>query len=57
MDEDIKSNRWGTKKITDVENSLDLINIFRTFYQITGRLPLSNGLLVAPDGDPPPGED
>ena len=58
MDEHIKSNRWGIKKITDVENSLDLINIFQTFYQITGRLPLSsNGLLIVPDGDPPPGED
>ena len=57
MDEDIKSNGWGIKKITDVENSLDLINVFQTFYQITGRLPLSNRLLVVPDGDPPPGED
>ena len=57
MDEDIKSNGWGIKKISDVENSLDLINIFQTFYQITGRLLLSNGLLVVPDGDPPPGED
>ena len=57
MDEHSKSNRWGIKKITDVENSLDLINIFQRFYQITGRLPLSNGLLIVPDGDPPPGED
>ena len=58
MDEHIKSNRLEIKKITDVENSLDLINIFQTFYQITGRLPLSsNGLLVVPDGDPPSGED
>ena len=52
MDEHIKSNRLEIKKITDVENSLDLINIFQTFYQITGRLPLSsNGLLVVPDGE------
>ena len=36
----------GNKKITDVENSLDLINIFQTFYLISGRLPLSNGLLA-----------
>ena len=57
MDEDIKSNGWRVKKITDVENSLDLMNIFQTFYQATGRLPLSNGLLAVPDGDPPPGED
>lgn len=58
LDEDIKSNSWGIKKIWDVEeNSLDLINIFQTFYQKTGRLPLSNGFLVVPDGDPLPGED
>ena len=47
----------GNKKVTDINNSLDLINIFQTFYQITGRLLLSNKLLVVPDGDPPPGED
>ena len=57
MDEDIKSNGWGIKKITDVDNAEDFINIFQTFYQLTGRLPLSNGLLVIPDGDPPLGED
>ena len=33
------------------------MTIFPTFYQLTGRLPLSNGLLVIPDGNPPPGED
>ena len=53
----LKATIGEQKKIPDVENSLDLINIFQTFYQITGRLPLSNGLLVVPDGDPPPGED
>ena len=57
MDEDIKSNGWGIKKITDVNNAEDFISIFQTFYQLTGCLPLSNGLLVIPDGDPPPGED
>ena len=57
MDNDIKANGWGIKKITDVNNAEDFITIFQTFYQLTGRLPLSNGLLVIPDGDPPPGED
>ena len=57
MDEDIKSNGWGIKKITDVTNAEDFVNIFQTFYQLNGRLPLSNGLLVIPDGDPPPGGD
>ena len=44
-------------RVTDVKDAEDFINIFQTFYQLTGRLPLSNGLLVIPDGDPPPGED
>ena len=33
------------------------MTIFQTFYQLTGRLPLSNGLLVIPDGYSPPGKD
>ena len=56
MDEDINSNGWGIKNTTDVDNAEDFVNIFQTFYQITGRLPLSTGLLVIPDGDSPPGE-
>ena len=56
MDSYIKSNGWGTKKIIDVNNAEDFMTIFQTFYQLTGGLPLSNGLLVIPDGDPPPGE-
>ena len=44
MDEDIKSNRKGVKNILDIENSLELLNIFQTFYHTAGRLPLSNGL-------------
>ena len=45
------------KKITDVDNAKDFMKIFQIFYQLIGRLPLSNGLLVIPDGDAPPGED
>ena len=56
MDEDIKANDWGINPITDVNDAEDFMNIFQTFYQLTGRLSLSNGLLVIPDGDPPPGE-
>ena len=33
------------------------MTIFQIFYQLTERLPISNGLLVIPDSDPPPGED
>ena len=54
MDNDIKANEWAIKKITDVNDAEDFMT---TFYQITGRLPLSNGLLIIPDGDTPRGED
>ena len=43
--------------MTDVNNAEDFMTIFQTFYELTGRLPLSNGLLVIPDSDQPPGED
>lgn len=46
----------GIKRIIDVKDAEDFVNIFQTFYQLTDRLPLSNGLLVIPHGDPPPGE-
>ena len=57
MNEDIKANGWGVKKITEVQDSQELMKIFQDFYSLTGRLPLSNGLLVVPDGDAPPGEN
>ena len=57
IDDDIKSNGWGVKNVLAINNSLELLNIFQTFYHTTGRLPLSNGLLIVPDGDTPPDED
>ena len=57
IDNDIKANGWGIKKITDVNDAEGFMTIFQTFYQITGRLPLSNGLLIYPDGEAPPGAD
>ena len=41
IDDDIKSNGWGVINILDIEKSLDLLNIFQTFYHTTGRVPLS----------------
>ena len=43
--------------MTEVSDAEELMNIFQNFYSLTGRLPLSNGLLVVPDGDAPPGEN
>ena len=57
MEDDTKSNGWGVKNILHIENSSELLNVFQTFYHTTGRLPLSNELLIVPDGDAPAEED
>ena len=56
MDDDIKANGWEIKNITEIEDAHELMKIFQDFYSMTGRLPLSNSLLVVPDGDAPPDE-
>ena len=53
MDDNIKANEWGIKKITEIEDAHELMKIFQDFYTLTGRLPLSNSLLVVQDGDVP----
>ena len=53
MDEDIRANSWGIKKISEVSDSQEMLKIFQDFYSLTGRLPLSNSLLVVSDGDAP----
>ena len=57
IDEDIKINGWGIQKVSEVKDSMKLLNIFQDFYTATGRLPTFNGLLVGPDGEAPPGEN
>ena len=56
FDEDIRANGWGIKKLSEVNNAQELSQIFQDFYLLTGRLPLSNSLLIVPDGDAPPEE-
>ena len=56
MDQDIKANGWGIKKITEVSGAQELLKLFQDFYAIMGRLLLSNSLLVVPDGNTPPEE-
>ena len=56
MDDDIRANGWDIKYIREVRDSQELMKIFQDFYTVTGRLPLSNSLLVVPDGDAAPGE-
>ena len=46
----------GLKKVSEDTDSEEMLKIFQDFYSMTGRLPLSNSLLVVPDGDAPPDE-
>ena len=57
MNNDIRANGWVIKKVTEVNDAEELMNIFQTFYSLNGRLPLSNGLLVVPDTNTTPGEN
>ena len=54
LDEDIRANVWGIKKISEVSDAQGHLQIFQDFYSLNGRLPLSNSLIVVPDGDAPP---
>ena len=56
LDEDIRANGWGIKKISEIQDSEEIFKIFQDFYSSTGRLPPSNTLLVVPDGVAPPEE-
>ena len=49
-------NGWGVKKINKVTDSEEMMKMFQDFQSLTGRLPLSNSLLIVPDGDAPPDE-
>ena len=58
IDEDMRINGWGSvEKISEVQDSMRMLNLFQDFYAATGRLPTFNGLLVVPDGDAQPGEN
>ena len=51
LDDDLKVNGWGTKSLLEIENAYELLNIFQMFYYFNGRLSLTNGLLIVPDGE------
>ena len=57
LDKEIKSNGWGVKNLFDIGKAMELLSVFQTFHQNTARLPLTNGLLIVPEGDVPDGEE
>ena len=57
FDDNIKSNGWGFMNLLEIDNSVELLSTFQLFYHYNGRLLLTNGLLIAPDGEVPEGEE
>ena len=57
LDNDLEVNGWGTKSLLEIENAHELLTIFQMFYYFNGRLPLTNGLLIIPDGETPEGTE
>ena len=45
------------KSMLEIENAFDLLRIFQMFYHFNSRSPLTNGLLVVPDGETPEGSE
>ena len=58
IEEEMKINGWGTvESISEIKDSMRLLNIFQDFYTATGRLPTFNELLIVPDEEAQPGEN
>ena len=51
----LKVNGWGVKSIVEIEDCIELLNLFQLFYHFNGRLPLANGILSIPNGETPDG--
>ena len=57
VDEDCRNNDWGAKSYYEIENATKMLSNFQLFYYLNGRLPLTNSLLPALDGEAPDGTD
>ena len=57
FDDNIKSNGWGFMNLLEIDNSVESLSTFQLFYHYNGRLLLTNGLLIAPDGEVPEREE
>ena len=54
----MKINGWRTvESISEIKDSMRLLNIFQDFYTATRRGPTFNELLVLPDCETQPGEN
>ena len=53
----MKANGLGIKTILEIDNASNMLSNFQLFYYNTGRFPLSNKLIIVPDGDVPDEEE
>ena len=53
----MKANGLGIKTILEIDNASNMLSNFQLFCYNTGRFPLSNKLIIVPDGDVPDGEE
>ena len=51
LDDHLKSDGQGVQSIVEIEDSVEHLCVFEMFYYFNGRLPLTNGLLLVPDGE------
>ena len=51
LDDDLKVNGYGAKCLLEIENACEMLTTFQMFYYFNGKLPLTNGLLIVPDGE------
>ena len=57
LDDDIKSNECGLINSLEIDNSVELLSTFQLLYHNNGRLSVTNGLFIFPDGEVPEGEE
>ena len=57
LNDDIKTNGWEIISLLEIDNTSELLSTFQLFYHNNERLPLTNGLLIVPDGEVPEGEE
>ena len=57
LDDDIKSNGCGLINSLEIDNSVELLSTFQLLYHNNGRLSVTNGLFIVPDGEVPEGEE
>ena len=57
LDDGLKANGWGVKSLLEAKNAYELLTVSQMFYDLNGRFPLTNGLLIVHDVEVPEGKE